>query len=143
MSFTYSMARYASGKACPATCHPTVQVASKVASTLDKKREIAHEFIRIYLRHEPPLQFTVTGNQHIGEAVPVKAVVFQHADANAVQLVLGRDVDKCVAFLLVLEHMDAMPRGEWGTRPQRLLPQSGPIGLQRAVVSRQGLNAYE
>jgi len=110
------MARYASGKACPATCHPTVQVAPKVASTLDKKREIAHELIRIYLRHQPPLQFTVTGNQHIGEAVPVKAVVFQHANANAVQLVLGRDVHKRIAFLLVLEHMDAMPRSEWRTR---------------------------
>ena len=63
--------------------------------------EIKHEFIRIYLRHQPPLQFAVTGNQHTGKAVPVKAVVFQHANANAVQLVLGRDVHKRIAFLLV------------------------------------------
>jgi hypothetical protein len=80
-------------------------------------REIKHEFIRIYLRHQPPLQFTVTGNQHIGKAVPVKAVVFQYANANAVQLVLGRDVRKRIAFFLVLEHMDTVPGSERRTWP--------------------------
>ena len=68
-----------------------------------------------------PYSSLFTGSQYFGQALHFETISFQHGDADSVQLVLGGHVNKRLAFLLVLEHMVAMPRGKQRAWPKRLL----------------------
>src|SRR6188472_3586526 len=66
---------------------------------------------------------------------------FQHAGADAVELVLGGDRAQCIALLLVSEPVVAVQHRLRGVEPHYLLRCAGAGSLQRELVAGESVAA--